>query len=269
MNADALLHPLPEGITLRERRSIPPGARSSKVSGRQFRSRDALIKVAVIDDHAFVREGVRAVLGSTSDIKVIGDANDTDGALRLCASARPDVLLIDVAIPGPGVLETLHRVRASYPEIRVLVYSVNHEYRFASRVLRAGANGYMNKGPKELETAVRHVHAGRKYITPAVAQELACELTTDEGRPADEVLSNREYEVLLKLGIGTNVKTIAKLLSLSPKTVRTYRSRILEKMQLKSTAELIFYVIHNDLILADRPVGHQRRSRASGSGARH
>jgi len=182
----------------------------------------------------------------------------------LCASACPDVLFVDVAIPAPGILETLHRLRASHPDVRVLVYSVTHEYRFARRVMRAGADGYMNKGPKELETAIRQVHAGKKYITPAVAQELAYELTGEEGRPADEVLSNREYEVLLKLGTGTNVNTIASLLSLSPKTVRTYRSRILEKMQLKSTAELIFYVVQNDLVFPDEPaLGRRRRQTRS------
>jgi two-component system invasion response regulator UvrY len=215
-----------------------------------------MIRVAIVDDHAIVREGLRSVLGQSSDMQIVGEAADAEGAYKLCKEAAPDIMVIDVTIPGPGILETIYQIRNLHEGLRLLVYSVHQERNYAKRVLKAGADGYLNKGrpPKELLLAIRQISNGKKYIPPSLAQELAFELTRPGDGAPHEQLSNREYEVLLKLGSGTSVNTIADLLNLSPKTVRTYRSRILQKMAIDSTAELIFYVLHNNLLADDVPI---------------
>lgn len=209
-----------------------------------------MIRVVVADDHPIVREGLKHVIAQHRDLEVAAESDNGDATVDVCATVRPDVLLLDVAMPGPGVLDVIRRIGAiGGRPIRILVLSVHPEREYARRVLRAGADGYLTKNhsPNALASAIRQVHAGRKYVTPSLAEELAAALATDRQGAPHEALSNREYEVLIKLGAGQRVEQIAGELNLSPKTVRTYRARILEKMGLSTTAELILYVVRQGL----------------------
>lgn len=210
-----------------------------------------MIRLLIADDHEILRDGLKYVVSQSRDITVVGEAGDAESTLQLCRSTPADVLLLDVSMPGPGVLDTIKNVRAIRPELKILVLSVHPEEQYARRVLAAGADGYLTKNhsSRELALAVQQVHKGRKYLTPSLAQELALDLARGRhAHDAHEKLSSREYETLLQLGAGRGVQEIATLLNLSPKTVRTYRARIMEKMNLKSTAEIIFYVLDRKLI---------------------
>jgi two-component system, NarL family, invasion response regulator UvrY len=210
-----------------------------------------MIRLLIADDHEILREGLKYVVSLSRDISVVGEAEDAESTLQLCRTTPADVLLLDVSMPGPGVLDTIKNIKAIRPELKILVLSVHPEEQYARRVLAAGADGYLTKNhsSRELASAVQQVHNGRKYLTPFLAQELALDLARGhKTRDAHETLSNREYQTLLQLGAGRGVHEIASLLNLSPKTVRTYRARIMEKMNLKSTAEIIFYVLDRKLI---------------------
>jgi two-component system, NarL family, invasion response regulator UvrY len=210
-----------------------------------------MIRLLIADDHEILREGLKYVVSLSRDISVVGEAEDAESTLQLCRTTPADVLLLDVSMPGPGVLDTIKNIKAIRPELKILVLSVHPEEQYARRVLAAGADGYLTKNhsSRELASAVQQVHNGRKYLTPFLAQELALDLARGHRtRDAHETLSNREYQTLLQLGAGRGVHEIASLLNLSPKTVRTYRARIMEKMNLKSTAEIIFYVLDRKLI---------------------
>ena len=216
-----------------------------------------MIRLLVADDHEMLREGLKYVVSHSRDISVVGEADDAESTLRLCRTTPADVLLLDVSMPGPGVLDTIKSIKAIQPELKILVLSVHPEEQYARRVLAAGADGYLTKNhsSRELASAVRQVKSGRKYLTQSLAQELALDLVRGrKANDAHEMLSNREYQTLLQLGAGKGVQEIAAALNLSPKTVRTYRARIMEKMNLKSTAEIIFYVLDRKLIteVADR-----------------
>jgi two-component system, NarL family, invasion response regulator UvrY len=214
-------------------------------------SRTNTIHLFIADDHPIVREGLKSVVSQHADIEVVGEAADAETAIRSCADVRPDVLLLDVAMPGPGVLEVIRRFKTEQPAVRILVLSVHPEEHYARRVLKAGADGYVTKNhtSEVLYSAIRQVHRGRKYVTPALAEELASRVASGrEAQQAHETLSNREYEVFVQLGSGRSVEQIAKHLSIKPKTVRSYRSRILEKTQLRSTAEIIFYAVRCGLV---------------------
>jgi len=210
-----------------------------------------MVRLLIADDHEILREGLKHVVSQSRDITVVGEADSAESTLELCRSTPADVLLLDVTMPGPGVLDTIKAAKAIRPELRILVLSVHPEEQYARRVLAAGADGYLtkNQSSRDLPAAVRQVHLGKKYLTASLAQELALDLM--RGRSTTELhetLSNREYQTLLHLGAGKKIEEIANLMNLSPKTVRTYRARIMEKMNLKSTAEMIFYVIDRKLI---------------------
>ena len=207
------------------------------------------IALLIADDHQIVREGLKYVVSQCRDIQVAGEAEDGDSAVRLAETVKADVLLLDVSMPGPGVLEIITRLKRQRPHLKILVLSVHPEGQYARRVLMAGADGYLTKNhsSQALASAVRQVHAGRKYVTPSLAEELAIDLAYGRGEP-HEALSNREYEVFLRLGAGKSAGQIAEELNLSPKTVRTYRSRILEKTKLRTTAEMIFYAVNRRLV---------------------
>lgn len=214
-----------------------------------------MIRLLVADDHPVVRDGLKFVVSQTSDIQVVGEAGDAGGAIEMCERTDADVLLLDVSMPGPGVLELIRSLKASRPRLRLLVLSVHPERHYARRVLKAGADGYLTKNHSShaLATAIRQVHSGRKYVTSSLAEDLALDLSAGRTGAAHEALSNREYEVFLQLGAGTRVDEVARLLGLSSKTVRTYRSRIVEKMNFKSTAELIFYAVRSGLVTEMAP----------------
>jgi DNA-binding NarL/FixJ family response regulator len=209
-----------------------------------------MIRLVIADDHPVVREGLKYLVSQNRDMVLVGEADDAPGTLEACRKADVDVLLLDVSMPGMAVVDLIRSLRSTRRSPRILVLSVHPERHYARRVLQAGADGYLTKthSPTALAEAIRLVHAGRKYVTPALAEELAVSLSGGRELAAHEALSNREYEVLRRLGAGARVGEIAGELALSPKTVRTYRSRILEKMGLKSTAELIFYAVQNGLV---------------------
>jgi two-component system, NarL family, invasion response regulator UvrY len=210
-----------------------------------------MVRLLIADDHEILREGLKYVVSHSRDISVVGEADNAESTLQLCRTTPADVLLLDVSMPGPGVLDTIKNVKGIRPGLRILVLSVHPEEQYARRVLAAGADGYLTKNhsSRELAAAVRQVHNGKKYLTPSLAQELALDLARGRNtQDLHETLSNREYQTLLQLGAGKGIDEIAQLLNLSPKTVRTYRARIMEKMNLKSTAEIIFYVLDRKLI---------------------
>jgi len=209
-----------------------------------------VIHVALCDDHALVRRGIRDTLVEADDIQVTGEASSYAELREILRTAVCDVLLLDLNMPGRSGLEVLASVRETHPHIRVLIVSMYPEDQYAVRCLRAGAQGYANKAadPVELIGAVRTLMQGRKYLTPEVAQMLAESVAQPELELPHTALSERELQTLLKIATGKRLSEIAEELMLSPKTVSVYRSRVLEKLQLTNNAELTVYAIRNDLV---------------------
>ncbi|MBW8771845.1 MAG: response regulator transcription factor, partial [Gemmatimonadetes bacterium] len=191
----------------------------------------APIRVFIADDHPVVRQGLRRIVEADHTFLVAGEAGDAPGLLGALPSIAVDVLLLDVSMPGGAFLDTLRLLRADHPTIRVLVLSVHPEDQWATRALRAGASGYLTKdhSPAQLLAAIRRVHSGGKYVSEALAQQLASQLQDGQDRALHERLSDREFEVMRRLGSGQSGSRIAAELGLSPKSVSTYRTRILDK----------------------------------------
>lgn len=210
-----------------------------------------MIRVLIADDHAIVRQGLRQILSDTPDMTVGGEAANGVEVLQKLRSEGPwDVLLLDVAMPGKNGIDTLKQVKTEFPRLPVLVLSMYPEDQYAVRLLKAGAAAYLTKesAPEQLVTAIRTVAAGRRYISPTVAELLAAQLDRDTEQPPHAGLSDREFEILRLLASGLTVSDIATQLSLSVKTVSTYRTRLLTKMQLRNNAELTHYAIRNGLV---------------------
>ncbi len=209
-----------------------------------------MIRVLLADDHTLFREGVRRLLDSEAGIEVVAEAGRSQEILDGTASTEPDVVLLDVSMPGRGGLETLGELKARQPGIRVLMLTVHPEDHFAIRCIKAGADGYMMKdaAPEELVQAIRRVAAGHKYITPDLAEQLAMTLGQDFEEQPHERLSDREFQVMRLIASGKTVSEIADELNLSVKTISTYRSRILEKMHLRNNAEIMQYAIKRELV---------------------
>jgi DNA-binding NarL/FixJ family response regulator len=208
------------------------------------------IKVFIADDHAIVRQGLKQILADTGDIVVAGEAENGLDATRLFRKSGCHVMLLDISMPDRSGIDVLKQVKKDKPELAVLMLSMHREDQYAIRSLKAGAAGYLTKqsAPTELVTAIRQVAAGLKYISPALAQELANTVGEDHEAAAHESLSDREYQTLIMIASGKTVGTIAKELSLSVKTISEYRARLLLKMKLKNSAELTHYAIRNQLI---------------------
>lgn len=204
-----------------------------------------MIRVLIADDHAVVRRGLRQIMDEAPDIKVTGEAGNGLEALRALRENWYDVVILDISMPGATGLEVLDHIRKMSPKPKALMLSMYPEKQFAVRALKAGAAGYLTKesAPEELLTAIREVASGRKFITRELAEILADEITTGADKPAHERLSNRESQVLHLLAQGKGITEIAQELMLSPKTVSTYRARLLEKLHLSNTAELIRYAM--------------------------
>lgn len=209
-----------------------------------------MIRLLIADDHPIVREGLRRIVQDAPGLEVVGEVASGHELLERLPETPADIVLLDVTMPGPGFLELLQRLRAEHPTVAVLVLSVHPEDQYAVRALRAGASGYLTKdhSPEELTEAIRRVHRGHKYVSQGLAERLAADLAAGTGDVRHELLSDREYEVLCLLGSGSKVKDIARSLQLSPKTVSTYRTRILEKMQASSNADLVRYAALHGLI---------------------
>jgi DNA-binding NarL/FixJ family response regulator len=208
-----------------------------------------MIKVFIVDDHEIVRKGLIQIMAEVPDIEVKGEAGDANEALAQIRAGCCDVAVIDLTMPGKSGLELLQELKREYPRLPVLVLSMHSEDEYAVRVIKAGAAGFLTKrsAPKELIGAVRKVYQGGRYISTPVAEALASSIQTGgEGAP-HEKLSDREFQVMRMIAAGRSLREIADELSLSEKTVGTYRTRIMEKMNMKKNVELVRYVLLNNL----------------------
>ena len=208
-----------------------------------------MIRVLIADDHAIVREGLKQILADTNDILPVGEAADGLEVVKKVSADKFDVVLLDISMPRSTGLEVLKQIKREAPALPVLILTIYPESQYAIRALKAGASGYLMKesSPEELVKAVRTVAAGRKYISESLAEKLAFELETHDG-PVHESLSDREYQVFCGIATGKTVTELASDLALSVKTVSTYRSRVLEKMQLRNNVEITHYAIRNELV---------------------
>ncbi len=209
-----------------------------------------MIRVLIADDHNIVRQGMKRVLSKTPDIEVVGEASTGQEALDKIWAEKFDVVILDISLPGRNGLEILRQIKAHQPKLQVLVLSMYPEEQYAVRVLRGGAAGYLTKesDKSELIEAIRRIAQGKKYITPALAEMLADELEPSADKAPHERLSDREFHLLCLIAKGKTTKEIADDLALSMKTVGTHRARILEKMGMKSNAEITHYAIQHKLV---------------------
>jgi two-component system invasion response regulator UvrY len=209
-----------------------------------------MIKILIADDHRMFREGLKHILAEYPDLVVADEANNGQEVLDKIWKNNYDMVLLDITMPGMTGLEVLKQLKNDHPKLPVLILSMHPEEQYAIRVLKAGASGYLTKesAPDELITAIRKISQGRKYITSSLAERLATEVEADTEKPLHDILSDREYQVLRMIAAGKTVKHIAKELSLSIKTVSTYRTRIMEKMKMKTNAEVMHYVIKQQLL---------------------
>ena len=211
-----------------------------------------MTKILIADDHAIVREGLKRILGSATDMAVTGEASSGQEVVDKVTRGDFDVLVLDISMPGRNGLDILRELKVMKPNLHVLMLSVFPEEQYAVRVIRAGASGYMTKdsAPDELVTAIRRISQGRKYVSPSLAERLAIdlELGSDRDTPPHELLSDREFRVMCMVAEGRTANEIAEELMLSPKTISTYRTRVLRKMQMKSSAELTHYAIKHGLV---------------------
>ena len=214
------------------------------------RGSGATIRVVVVDDYPVVRRGLKGILDETSDIVVVGEASNAREVLAQVRAGGHDVLVLDLTIPGSHGVDVLEIVKRERPRLPVLVLSVHPEEHYAVRAFQAGAAGYLTKesAPEELVRAVRKVHGGGRFVTPRTAEILAARIDPIADRRPHEFLSKREYQVLCLLGKPLSVKEIARELHLSAKTISTYRSRLLEKIRARTTAELVRYAVQNGLV---------------------
>ena len=210
-----------------------------------------MIRIAIIDDHAIVRTGLRQFFSEQVDLTVVAEAANGREAVDIVRKGDVDVILMDLSMPDQSGVDALAAIRARAPDLPVLILSGFPEEHYATTLLRQGASGYLNKDcdPEEIVKAIRTVYRGRKYITAGVAELLADGLgggTVD--RPAHEQLSEREFQVFLRLAKGETIGHMADSMSLSVKTVSTYRTRVMEKMKLASNSDLTYYALKNGLI---------------------
>jgi two-component system invasion response regulator UvrY len=209
------------------------------------------IHVLIADDHAIVRQGLKQILSETDDLVVAGEADDGVEAIQLARQQEWNVFLLDVSMPNRNGIDTLKQLKKEFPKLPVLILSMHPEEQYAVRALKAGASGYLTKqsAPEQLVTAIRQVAGGRKYVSPTVAMQLADAIANDNDseQPPHELLSDREYEVLKLIATGRTLTQIAEELNLAVATISTFRARILTKLGLASTAELIRYGLEHGL----------------------
>jgi DNA-binding NarL/FixJ family response regulator len=211
---------------------------------------DSIVKVAIVDDHAIVRAGLKQFLSEMVDLRVVGEAASGREAIDLVRNTEIDVLIMDLSMPGQSGIDALAMIRAKAPDVGILILSGYPEEQYAVNLIRQGASGYLNKEcePMEIVNAIRTIALGRRYISPSVAELIAQQLNRKDGTAAHDLLSEREFQVFLKLAKGETAGEIAQALSLSVKTVSTYRTRLMEKMGLQSNSDLTYYALKNKLI---------------------
>src|SRR5512143_2544578 len=209
-----------------------------------------VLRILLADDHAVVRQGVKQILAEAFAQATFGEAQNAPELLALVANERWDIVVLDLSMPGGNGLEALKQIKHNQPQLPVLVLSMYPEDQYAVRTIRAGAAGYLNKesAPEELVTAIRKILNGGEYISASVADELVLHARHEDDQPLHKLLSDREYQVLCLIAAGKEVKEISTELALSAKTISTYRTRLLEKMNMKTNAELTHYAIQNGLV---------------------
>ncbi len=209
-----------------------------------------MIKIGIVDDHAIVRSGLREFFASHVDLRVVGEAGTGREAIDMVRTTEMDVLVMDLSMPGQSGIDALAMIRAKAPDVGVLILSGYPEEHYAVNLIRQGAAGYLNKEcePSQIAEAIRTISLGRRYISPSVAELLARQLDRKDNAPAHEHLSEREFQVFLKLAKGESVGSIGTDLSLSVKTISTYRTRLMEKMSLASNSDLTYYALKMQLI---------------------
>jgi DNA-binding NarL/FixJ family response regulator len=215
-----------------------------------MRPQGAAIRLLMVDDHEIVRAGMKQFLAGADDIVVAGEAGSGTEAIEKARSEDWDVVLLDISMPDQNGVDILRQIKHVKPDLPVLILSMFPEDQYAINLLRAGASGYLTKdGPHEqLLAAIRTAADGRKYISPSLAEKLATDLTGDSDKPLHAHLSEREFQVFRKLAAGVSVSKIGDELCLSVKTISTHRARIMEKMGMKTNADLTYYAIKNNLI---------------------
>jgi two-component system invasion response regulator UvrY len=208
------------------------------------------MRILLVDDHAVVRRGIRQILADDLPAADFGEAGSTEEALQRIGEAEWDIVILDISMPGRGGLDALKDIRGQKARLPILVLSMHSEDQYAIRALRAGASGYLTKetAPAALVDAVRTVASGGRSMSATVAAKLAAAPPVDDGRPLHETLSDREFQVLRMIAAGKTVKEIGFELQLSEKTISTYRTRLLEKMRMKSNAELTRYAVETGLV---------------------
>lgn len=208
-----------------------------------------MIKIMLADDHSIVRAGLKQVLGEAADCSVIGEASNGNEVLAMLREQRPDVLLLDMSMPGRSGIDLIKQLKGDYPKLPILILSMHKEEQYAVRAIKSGAAGYLTKesAAEQLVGAVRKVASGGVFISPTVAERLALEYGPLREESPHTSLSDREYQIFQMIVAGTTITAIADALSLSVKTVSTHKSRILQKMGKSSSAELIHYAIDHQL----------------------
>jgi DNA-binding NarL/FixJ family response regulator len=211
-----------------------------------------MVKLLIADDHAIVRQGLRQIVSGTPDIAVADEAENGLQVLRLLR-ANPgafDMVLLDISMPGKNGIDVLKQIRTEFPQVGVLILTMHAADELGVRALKGGASGYLTKqsAPAELVNAIRQVAAGRKFISAALAEELANHVGNESGEPDHHRLSTREYQTMCLLASGNTLSEVAARMALSPKTVSVYRARVLEKLKLRNNAEMTHYAIRNRLV---------------------
>lgn len=208
------------------------------------------VRILIADDHAIVREGLKQIVSEESDMTVAGEAENAARLMNLLQEKKFSIVVLDINMPGKSGLEALKDIKQLYPELPVLVLSMFSEDQYGLRALKAGASGYLKKvsAPTELVTAIRKIISGGKYINQSLAEKLADNFGSPKKDLPHEKLSDREYQIMCNIALGKTAEEIAQDLSISINTVYTYRTRIFEKMSMRSNVELTQYVLQNKLI---------------------
>ncbi len=209
-----------------------------------------MLRILIADDHPIVRHGLRQLIAKTTDMVVVDEASDGWEVISKVGASDCDVVLLDISMPGLNGLDIIRQLKKESPRLPILILSMHSEEQYAVRAFRAGASGYLTKqsAPDELLAAIRKVSIGGKYVSSSLAEKLASDLAIGTEQSPHKTLSNREYQVMLMIAAGKTVAEIAEELSLSIQTISTYRSRILQKMQMKNNVELANYAVRNQLL---------------------
>ncbi|MBE8736039.1 UvrY/SirA/GacA family response regulator transcription factor [Aeromonas veronii] len=212
-----------------------------------------MINVFLVDDHELVRTGIRRILEDVRGIKVVGEAQSGETAVTFCRQHHPDVILMDMNMPGIGGLEATRKILRIRPDVRIIVLTIHSENPFPTKVMQAGAAGYLTKGaaPDEMIQAIRLVHSGQRYISPEIAQQMALSQFASADENPFKSLSERELQIMMMITKGQKVTDISEQLNLSPKTVNSYRYRLFSKLGINGDVELTHLAIRNGMLDAD------------------